>query len=170
MVSCGKFRTLKTDLNTCSLIRTTTLLHFQLVCLTGRVTCFFMPVQSGSFLPRVPFKEEVLRFLHDVICETTLTSELNPSLAVMFSSNWGEKKNVLFDWWGKSGVGEGWKRVSVWLWDSWITAASVGWLLLLTNRLSPVVSAFKMLIGCSCFLLVLAGVFVSESPASCYPR
>lgn len=164
MVSCGKFRTLKTDLNACSLIRTITLLHFQLVCLTGHISCFFAPVQLGSFSPRVPLKEEVLRFLHDVICETTLTSGLNSSLAVCFPLT-QEKENVLLDWWGENWVGEGWKSVSVWLWDSWIPAASVGWLLLLPNRLSPVVSAFKMLIECSCFLLVLAGVCIKVLPA-----
>lgn len=80
MVNCGNSRTLKMHLNTRTLIRTTPLLHCQLVCPTGHITFFLELVPSGSFWLRVPLKAEVLRFLHDVICETTLSSELNLSL------------------------------------------------------------------------------------------
>lgn len=75
------------------------------------------------------------------LCEATLTSELNSSLTVCFLPTEEREKypfRLARREWGGGG-----ERVGVWLWDSWISAASVGWLLLLPKRLSPVVSAFK---------------------------
>ena len=123
MVNCGNSRTLKMHLNTRTLIRTTPLLHCQLVCPTGHIAFSLELVPSGSFWLRVPLKAEVLRFLHDVICETTLSSELNLSLPKCSLLREEREKEHAFLAAGKR-TGEG--RVSVWLWDSWITAGSVG--------------------------------------------
>lgn len=126
-VSCGKSRTSKTHLNTCTLIRATAHLHCQLVCPTGHTTSFLQLVPSGSSWLRVPLKAEVLRFLHDVICETALSSELNPSLPIPSFFYYGKREKMSFWLLRREPGGGGLRgRVSVWLWDSWITAGSVG--------------------------------------------